>query len=186
MAIQPLIERSPDVNSLSVESRRTLIKNNISTTGAANGIFICRELNLYQNPCFWNLSSVQYGSEFLECCVQNSARCDPNGNLIKLMLFVLTFSTNCSVVIFDSEESLTSIKCSLDLIHVQNVYVTMLWKYFLYLYGFKEAVIRYSYMVKNILDIIRMLAAMPKNEGHDQMVEKIVHETERALIIEDT
>jgi len=185
MAIQPLIERSPDVNSLSAESRRTLIKHNLSTTGAVNGIFICRELNLYRNASFWNPCCVQYSVEFMEHCVRNSSRCDPNGNLIKMMLFVLTFSTNCSVVIFDPEESLTSIKCSLDLIHIQNVYVTMLWKYFLYLYGFKEAVIRYSYMVKNLVDIIQMLSHMPKNEGHDSMVEKIVNQTERALIIED-
>lgn len=186
MGIQPLIERSPDVNFLSVDARRALIKNNLNTTGAVNGIFICRELNLYQNTVFWNPCQVQYGTEFMEYCVRNSARCDPNGNLIKIMLFVATFSTNCSIVDFDQQESLTNINISLELIHIQNIYVTMLWKYFLYLYGFKEAVIRYSYMVKNILDIIRMLSLMPKNEGHDQMVEKIVSETERVLVIKDT
>lgn len=185
MAIQPLIERSPDVNFLSVDARRTLIKNNLNTAGAMNGIFTCRELNLYQNHSFWNSCQVQYSTEFMEHCVRNSAHCDPNGNLIKIMLFVATFSTNCSIVDFDQQESLTNIKISLELIHIQNIYVTILWKYFLYLYGFKEAVIRYSYMVKNILDIIRMLSVMPKNERHDQMVEKIVHETERSLVIRD-
>jgi hypothetical protein len=74
---------------------------------------------------------------------------------------------------------------SMDLIRIQNVYITMLWKYLVYLYGFKEAAIRYSYLVKNILDVTHMLALMPKNKTHDLMVETITTETERALIVKD-
>jgi hypothetical protein len=185
MAVQPLIERSPDLNSLPLDARRALTKHNLNTTGAANGILICRELDMYKNPCFWNPCITSYGPEFMAECVGNSARCDPNSNLIKVMLFVMTFSSNCSIVTYNSEEPLTTMTSSMDLIRIQNVYITMLWKYLVYLYGFKEAVIRYSYLVKYVLDITHMLALMPKNETHDLMVETITIETERALIVKD-
>ncbi len=101
------------------------------------------------------------------------------------MLSVITFSSNCSIVIFDDQENITTISSSLDLIHVQNVYVTMLWKYLIYLYGFKEATLRFSSIVKSIIDVTRMLESMPENITHDLMVETIVAETQRSLLIED-
>ncbi len=102
-----------------------------------------------------------------------------------LVLSVITFSSNCSIVIFDDQENITTISSSLDLIHVQNVYVTMLWKYLIYLYGFKEATLRFSSIVKSIIDVTRMLESMPENITHDLMVETIVAETQRSLLIED-
>jgi hypothetical protein len=74
---------------------------------------------------------------------------------------------------------------SIDLIRIQNIYITMLWKYYLYLYQFKEAVIRFSHFVKIILDLIHILELQPKNDAHDLMIETIVTETERVLLIKD-
>ncbi|CAF2799668.1 unnamed protein product [Rotaria sp. Silwood2] len=181
--VQLLIEHSPDLYSLSIDARKALTKHNLSTVGAFNGIFLCRELDLFNNPVFFNACSLYYGTEFIWNCSRNSTRCDPNGSLIKMMLFVMTFSSNCSIVIFDDKEHITTMSKSIDLIRIQNLYVTVLWKYLVYLYGFKEAVRRFSYLVKNILDVIHMLELMPKNETHDLMVDAIATETERVLVI---
>jgi hypothetical protein len=183
--VQSLIEHSPDSNSLSPDARRALTEHNFQTTGAFNGIFTCREMDLYNNPSFWNPCNIQYGPEFMMKCAENSARFDPNGSLIKMLLFVMVFSSNCSIVTFNDQEPLTTMSSSIDLILIQNVYVTMVWKYLVYLYGFKEAVLRFSYLVKNILDIIHMLELMPKNETYDLMIETMMTETERALLIKD-
>lgn len=183
--IQTLIEHSPDSKSLSLDARRTLTKHNLHTIGAVNGIFISRELDLLNNPFFRNPCNIHYGSEFLIECTRNSARYDPNGSLIKILLFVMAFSSNCSIVTFNEQELLTNMSSSIDLISIQNVYVTMLWKYLIYLYGFKDAVIRFSYLVKSIVGIIHMLELMPENEVHNLMVETIAIKTERALLVND-
>jgi hypothetical protein len=183
--IQSLIERSPDLSSLSIDARRALTKHNLISIGSVNGIFLSRELDLYNNPLFLNACNEYYGVEFLKNCAQHSARCDPNGSLMKIMLFVITFSSNCSIVIFDDQENITTMSSSLNLIRVQNAYVTMLWKYLIYLYGFKEATLRFSSIVKSIIDVTRMLESMSENKTHDLMVETIVAETQRSLIIED-
>ncbi|CAF3388138.1 unnamed protein product [Rotaria sp. Silwood1] len=183
--VQSLIGHSPDLYSLSFDARRALAKHNLSTVGAFNGIFLCRELDLFNNPVFFNACCLYYGAEFIMNCSRHSARCDPNGSLIKMLLFVVTFSSNCSIVTFDDKEPVTIMSTSIDLIRIQNLYVTVLWKYLLYVYGFKEATRRFSYLVKNIIDITHMLESMPKNETHDLMIETIATETERALVIKD-
>ncbi|CAF3365469.1 unnamed protein product [Rotaria sp. Silwood1] len=183
--VQSLIGHSPDLYSLSFDARRALAKHNLSTVGAFNGIFLCRELDLFNNPVFFNACCLYYGAEFIMNCSRHSARCDPNGSLIKMLLFVVTFSSNCSIVTFDDKEPVTIMSTSIDLIRIQNLYVTVLWKYLVYVYGFKEATLRFSYLVKNIIDITHMLESMPKNETHDLMIETIATETERALVIKD-
>jgi hypothetical protein len=183
--IQSLIERSPDLYSLPPNARRALTKHNLHSTGAVNGIFLCRELDLFNNPVFLNPCMIFYGAAFMTECAQNSARYDQNGSLIKIMLFVMSFCSNCSIVTYDDQEDITTMSTSLDLIRVQDMYITTLWKYLVYLCGFKEAVIRYSYLVKMIIDVIHMLELMPKNETHEHMIDRIVVETERALIIKN-
>ena len=45
----------------------------------------------------------------------------------------------------------------MELIHVQNIYVTMLWKYLIYIYGYNGAVMCFTKIIKNVLDtFIRM------------------------------
>jgi hypothetical protein len=183
--IQSLIEHSPDLYLLPVDARRALTKHNLSSTGAMNGIFLCHELDLYNNVIFINICNFFYGSEFMIDCARNSSRCDTNGNLIKIMLFIMTFSSNFSIVTFDNEEHITTMSSSIDLFQVQNVYVTMIWKYLVYLYGFTAAVLRFSSLVKSVLGIMHMLEVMPTNESHNHMVDTIVQETERSLILKD-
>jgi len=183
--IQSIIEHLPDLKSLLPDARRALTQHNLNGTGSVNGIFLCRELDIYNNLFFMNTCNIHYGSEFVKKCARNSARCDPNGSLIKVVLFVMAFSSNCSIVTFNDQEHLTTMSSSINLIPIQNVYVTMLWKYLLYLYGFKEAVFRYSYIVKTIIDTLHTLELMPKNETHNLMVETIVTETERTLLMAD-
>lgn len=181
--IQPLIERTPDLYSLPKDARRVLTKYNLDSAGAFNGIFLCQEFDLYRNPYFSNSCDIHYGHEHMLESIRNSSQCDPNGNLNRIMLFVMAFSSNCSAVYYHSEQPVSSVQSSVSLIRIQNVYITMLWKYFLYLYGFKEAVIRYSYIIKNFLNVTQMLASMQKNDTHDLMIETIKTEAERALII---
>jgi hypothetical protein len=179
------MEHSPDLNSLSFDARRALTKHNLSSVGAINACFLSRELNLFKNSWFLNLFNVHYGTEYLRECGRNSARFDPNGSLIKMMLFVMAFSSNCSIVSFNDQEPLSIMSSSIELIRIQNIYITMLWKYYVYLYQFKEAVIRFSHFVKIILDLIHMLELQPKNEAHELMIETIATETERVLLIKD-
>lgn len=180
-SIQSLVEHSTDVHSLSNDARRALTKHNLTSAGLFNAIFICRELNLYRNEIFSNACNLYFGSDFMVNWMENSHRCDLNGNIVKVMLFIVTFSSNCSIVSNDQDEDISTMTSSKDLILIQDIYVTILWKYMVYLYGDQQAIIRFSSLVKNMLGIIHMLESMQLNERYHQMIHKIIHETKRTL-----
>lgn len=183
--IQSLIKLSPDFHRLSLEARRTLTKHNLDSVGALNGIFLCRELNLYRDEIFFDSCNLYYGPNHMMNCVRTSDKCDSNGSLIKILLFIMICSSNCSIATFDTDETMKTMEQTRDLIRFQDIYANILWKYLVYLYGYDHAVLRMASLVKNMLDVMLMLDMMPTNEKHQHMVDAIVMETEKNLLIED-
>jgi hypothetical protein len=83
---------------------------------------------------------------------------------------------------FSNEEDLEALSSSMELVHVQNIYVTMLWKYLVYLYGENGPMMRFSTLVKNVTDT---LIRAGEDMGHKILVDRIVAQTERSLVVED-
>jgi hypothetical protein len=183
--IRPLLENSPHFHHLSKHARRALMLNNAYLTGGINANFIIREIDAYNNMTFMTACTVLHGSDYMMCRVRENNRLEPNGSVIKAMLFVVIFSSNCSIVIFNEQEEIDTIPSSIELFRIQDVYVTMLWKYLLYLYGYDQAAIRFCSLVKNILDILRRVEELTKNLSHNTLLDRIVKETERSLVITD-
>ncbi|CAF0879805.1 unnamed protein product [Rotaria sp. Silwood1] len=181
-SIGPLIERSSDFHSLPVNVRQILVKRNLYITGSMNGLFLCRELHVLDNMSVLNSYTQLYGCEYMIECRRKIARYDPNGSLIKIFVFILAFSSNCSLVTYDSQADLTIMSNSIHLVPIQNVYITMLWKYLIYLYGFKEAVLRFTRLIKDVLDLVNMLSQAPQTETRSRIMNPIVTETEHTLM----
>ncbi|CAF4365241.1 unnamed protein product, partial [Rotaria sp. Silwood2] len=184
-SIGPLIECSPDFHSLPVNVRQVLVKRNLYITGAMNGLFLCRELSVLNNVTVHNFYVQLYGCDYMIECHRNIAQYDSNGSLIKIFIFILAFSTNCSIVKCDNEGDISITSNPINLVSIQNVYATMLWKYLVYLYGFKEAALRFTRLVKSVLDLISMLNKAPQIETRHRIMDTIITETERTLVIGD-
>ncbi|CAF3145610.1 unnamed protein product [Rotaria sp. Silwood2] len=180
-----MVEQSPDFYSLSGDTRQVLTKHNLYISGVMNSFFLSRELNIFDNLSVLNVCNHMYGSEYVLKLRGNVARYDSNGSLIKILIFILTFSSNISIVQYDNEEHISIMSNSINLVRIQNIYVTMLWKYLVYLYGFNEAVLRFTSLVKNVLDLLSFLNSVPEDEARQRMMNKIVTETERTLVITD-
>ena len=69
---------------------------------------------------------------------------------------------------------------SIVLVRVQHVFVTVLWKYLIYLYGLAGAVRWFDSSVRWILDVMRVTDERAKIE-HAKMIDTIVEETTRSL-----
>lgn len=182
--LQSFAELIPLFRNLPILTRLAMLENNSEIAGVLSAIFVARELNALNNMAFLaNLNSV-YGHEFVIYAHQFVSRLEPNEILTKIMVVILLFSTNCSFVdAYCSKDRMNS-TIALSVISIQNVLVTMFWKYLVYHYGFNGAVQRYSSLIKYILDIIHLTHALRTAE-HDKMMEIFVEETKRSLIIED-
>ena len=105
------------------------------------------------------------------------------------MLFVLIFSSNCSIVFYTGDgdgdgvggeaESVDGIgSAKRELVRMQDMYVTMLWKYMVYLYGYNQAALRFSSMIKSVIDMFHRVEELPASPAHRKMISQVAAPTE--------
>ncbi|CAF3333146.1 unnamed protein product [Rotaria socialis] len=180
-----LMGNSPHFCALSSNAHRAVVSHNILLTGGLDGYFVARETDQLKNIHYMIASSALYGSDFMAQCAKDNERLEPNGNLIKIMLFVLIFSSNCSMVVFNDKEDINIMSSTIELIHIQNIYLAILWKYLIYLYGYNQAIVHFSAMVKSVLDMLRRVEDLSKNDTLERIIDRVVTHAERSLAIED-
>ena len=66
----------------------------------------------------------------------------------------------------------------------QDLYVTILWKYLVYQYGYTEAILRYAALIKTILDMQMVMETMIRSRSYCEMIEKILVDAEDLLTVD--
>lgn len=184
-SVQSLLKQCPDFHTLPMDARRMMIKNNIYFTSALNSIYIGREIDLGSNSDFEMSFNALYGPDYFTKCSLIPKRLDPNSTLIKIMLFIILFSSNYSIVTHEHSSGTQNILNSIILIKFQDLFADLLWKYLIYQYGFRETVLRYSSLIKTVLDNLYIVEEFAECEVYQQMLDMIVLQTDRLLIIDD-
>jgi hypothetical protein len=182
-AFQPLLERTPYFHYLTIDTGRTLVRSNSATIGTINSFFIIREVHALDYPAFLTGCNTIYGQDTMESLKKFSGLLEQNGTFVKLMLLILAFSTNSSALVFDSSDNMNSISSSLFIVNIQNMFITMFWKYLLYQYGSIEAIRWFNSFTKYILDVIQSMYER-ENAQHNVMVDTVIEETTRLLTLE--
>ena len=181
-SIQSFVERVPYFQDLSLDARRAIVQHNFDTTGTLNSIFLVREASALDSVAYVTGCSTLYGYENLAELKKYVSQLEQNGILVKLMLLITAFAGNCSIVTLDPREDLATISSSICLIRVQNIFVTMLWKYLIYQLGEPGAVRWFNNSIKYILNILRWTDEKHSTE-HWEMVDDVVEHTARSLAI---
>jgi hypothetical protein len=182
-AFQPLIEGTPYFNCLTVDTCRTLLRSNSATVGTINSFFIIREVNALGYPAFLTGCYTIYGQDTIESLEKFLGLLEQNGTLVKLMLFIIGFSTNSYALNFDSSDDMQSISNSTFIFNIQNIFITMFWKYLIYQYGSQVAIRWFNSFTKYIINVIQSMYDR-ENAQHNEMVDTLIEETTRSLSIE--
>lgn len=177
-AMQPFIERSPWFFNLPHETRRTIIQNNLSGTGSFNAVLATIEANLFGEEIYMNNCKEIYGKDYVDENFRLISKFESNRTLMKIFLMILTFSNNCSIISYEQAFQWTPLSNfhSYHLNQIQNMFVTMLWKYLVYQYGHAGAVRCFVRVVKNYLDLLLRVHANHSAQ-HWQMVDTIVEKS---------
>lgn len=181
--MQPFLERSPWFGNLPRDIRRMIIHNNLSGTGSLNATFASIDANLFDDELYVNNCEEIYGKDYVTENLRLFARMEPNRNLLKILLMTLTFSNSCSVITLEHSSHWMPISTfhSYHLLTIQNVFVTMLWKYLVYQYGSDGAVRCFVRLIKNYLDLLLRMHANHSTQ-HWQMVDTIAEQTTHSSI----
>jgi hypothetical protein len=173
---QSFVASSPDYKILTIDEQRSLLKRNL------NGLFIfcaeivCRDLKMLENPIWSKTLTHTLGSDMIERKRYLNSRLEHDTTLIKLMLIIIAFSSNCYMldehqILFKDHLLLGTFR----LLGSQNVFVEILWKYMIYRYGYRDAVLRFAALVKQTLDLITLVVNMYRSDKiHQNFVDDTI------------
>lgn len=165
-----------------MDARRTSIKRNTFWMSVFQGLLLSREIDFLSDPRYILSVTGIFGSDFFQDMVNLFKRMDHNEIIKKMMLLVSSFFSNSSLVTFDPSDDIAT---SIDLVRIQDIYVTVLWKYLLYQHGFTEAVRLYSSVITTILHGYRILDRLNDLKFHNEVYNRAVNQMEHSLIIRE-
>lgn len=174
--MKSFLERSPYYNTLSSDQHRFILENNLIGTGTWHFLYAAIQTKLFDHASHLVTCNEIYGEDFVRQCQYLINRMESNGTLIKIMLMILSYASNSSIVAYEPSTDPTVIRFanpSIPLFRIQEILVTMLWKYLVYQYGINEAIRRFNHLVKNYLDILNQIHANRSLE-HREMIETIM------------
>ena len=109
-----------------------------------------------------------------------------NSMLVKLLLVVLGFSSNCFIV--NTHENMhndVSSTGTYRLLGSQNACTELMWRYMIYQYGFRDAIIYFDQLIKYLVDLLLFASTIySNNETHHDLVDDVVEKTKEQLIID--
>jgi hypothetical protein len=173
---QSFVASIPDYKVLTINEQCSLLKRNL------NGLFIfcaeivCRDLKMLDNPLWIKTLTYTLGSDMIERKRYLNTRLEQDTTLIKLMLIIIAFSSNCYML--DERHTIFNdhlLHGTFRLLGSQNVFVEILWKYMIYRYGYRESVLRFSALIKQTLDLISLVVNMYRSDKlHQHFVDDTI------------
>ena len=184
-SMQSFISSTPDFQVLSVKEQQPLLERNLHGISCFSANVFYRDTNFFDNFKCYNSFITVYGEEIIKQTKHLINQIDLNSTLIKFMLLVITFSSNCFIVdVHDNISNDSFMHGTFRLFGSQNIYVELLWKYMVYRYGYDQTAIRFAGLIKYVLDSIRHAADIyMSNDVHHDFVDEVTKKTEEVLVI---
>lgn len=176
LSTEVVLKESPCFENLSTVNRHWIVENNFYFSASFNALLVGREVDLWHNDQFGMIYNLLFGENYFEHCAPVPRRLDSNSTLAKIMLFVILFSSNYSIVAFRSSIKIETIRNPIEIIRIQDVLTEILWKYLIYQYDYRQAVKRYSLLIKSLLDNMSKLEDHIRTEIFYEMLDKIILE----------
>lgn len=149
------IRSIPDFQILTITEQRSLLERNLQGCTGFNFTLVMRDSNCIDNSTFITNTASAYGFEAVSRLKHLKNQLDSDPTLVKLMLVIFAFSSNCSILNMpETMPNDTLLLGAFRLLGSQNVYVELLWKYMVYRYGYHATVIRFANLIKQVLDFM--------------------------------
>ncbi|CAF1015701.1 unnamed protein product [Adineta ricciae] len=183
-AVESFLHATADFQILTIAEQRSLFQRNL------HGVFLFCATSMLRNAGILGNSRNQrivvpvYGQAVVDRLSKISTTLNSNIPIVKLIHIVFGFSTNCFAVTYRKNADRDALlHGSFRLFGSQNVYITILWKYMVYQYGFQESVVRFSTLVGKMLDLISISSDVyNENAYHQILVDDLVENAQAALI----
>ena len=180
------VTSTPDFRILTVTEQSSLLDRNLHGVMALTSIIFMRTAGIFETRrCLDGFGTV-YGSPMIVHAQRIERDLDFDLTMLKVLLVILTFSSNCFV--FDPQTATgkdSFLHGTFRLFGSQSVYVELLWKFMIYRYGYQDAVLRFSKLILLFLDIMKHCGEIhTTNDAHIHVVEGAIDQMKHALVIQ--
>ncbi|CAF0797302.1 unnamed protein product [Adineta ricciae] len=184
LSTRSILNSTPDFRILTVNEQCSLIERNFNGITPLYTIAVLRDLDTIHNYlCMKNLISM-YGLSVIQQAVRFYQQLDNDPNIVKVMLIILAFSSNCSIIDSKNGKYNDSLLCGTHrLLGSQNSYTELLWKYMVYNYGYYVSAVRFTRLMAVCLNLIETSANIyMANRAYQALVNGIIENTKKLLI----
>lgn len=184
-SLQMFIKCANEFQIFTIDEQKCIYQRNFHGVSSLMGQLILRESGILENKTYLSAFASLYDLETLQMAENVMSRLDYDSILVQVFLVILSFSSNCFMV--DSSNCNHEdyvLRKTKQLFNYQNQYTGVLWKYMIFRYGYKDAVMRFSKLVKQIVDMIPLAVdTYVQNTPHQGFVTHIVQQTEHYIIV---
>ena len=184
MSTQSFIRSLPDFQILTFNEQDSLLRRNLKGLAGLNSTFVSRECALNEHSQLSHHLILMHGYDVVFSRERLEGQLDRDTILVKLMLVIATFSSNLFVL--DNDQHIQQdylLLGSFRLLGSQNMYVELLWKYMIYRYGQRNTVLRFTQLVKQILDTIDLMHKICQNSQNNKQMLNYAFERNREHFI---
>lgn len=181
------ISSTPDFKVLTTPEKWSLLQRNMFGLLSIGGMYLMREAGIFDRPENELAVVPLYGNELVQQARQISQQLDRDTILVKLMLIALAFSSNCFTKDGHGNVDRDSLLLgTFRLFGSQNVYVELLWKYLNHRYPCREAVQRFSGLIKRLLDTLKLsFEVYESNATYQQFIDNLIQQAEQSAVINE-
>jgi len=147
--MQFVFENNQHFLLLSRYDRQILLRQTIEHRTILGALFAIRQHQLFDNASFYHSTELIFQSQATTFMRQITDRLDLDDTLIKLIMAILSFSTNNSTVYTKSTKTTFFLNIR-RILAIQNLYVDLTWRYILYKYGYVESILKFNKLIQCI------------------------------------
>lgn len=177
--VQRIFEKNYDYLSLCSNDRSILLRNTVKHTGCIGGTFVLHQAHLLDDLFFYKSSEAIFGSHVMSTIKCITDTFDSDVIFIKLILTIIAFSTTCYTV-YTHTPSMNLINLK-TIIHIQDTYTELTWKYLIYKYNYEQAVKRFCNLLRCLFHINFTIVEVDRIQNYTRMIETVVEQTNDLL-----
>ncbi|CAF1368969.1 unnamed protein product [Adineta steineri] len=156
-SLQSFISSIPDFKILTPSEQCSLFQRNMLGLLCIGGMYFMRESGIFDKPESEMLVLPLYGTEVIKHAKVICQQLNYDPIVFKLMLVALAFSSNCYMIQNPGNTDKDSLLLgTFRLLGSQNVYIELMWKYLMYRYDYQYSVNRFSNLIGQVLDALKL------------------------------
>ena len=175
-----LFQKNGDCLLLSSQDRSTLIQTIVKHTAGFGAATVLRQMKLYDDPIFSTNNMVLFGSDVMANAKRISDYRDEDLTFIKLIIAVLSFST-INTTVFTNTIPINWIDIK-TIIHIQDTYIELSWKYMVYKYSYEDAVRRFVRLLRCLFHFQRAMNQGNARLEYTNLMDTVVEQMGKTFI----